>query len=83
MSPLVVFDQLTPRQYMLFVITLTKKDGNRLSKSSYGLKRSSLSHLFRCHNNIGFSEAYKNELGLLFNGFYRQLAAGDGDDRRL
>lgn len=81
--PLIDFEYLKPPVYMSFVITLRKRDGNYLSKSSYGQKRSSLGHLFRCHNNVGFEEKYKNELAHLFNGFFRQLAATPGINRTV
>ena len=64
-TPLVRFKYLTADQYMLFVSTLRKRDGNYLSKSSYNLKKSALSHLFRCHNSVGFSEIYKKQLLLV------------------
>jgi hypothetical protein len=44
-----------------------------LSKSAYGNKKSSLSHLFRLENGIGFPRAFLAEPTNLFRGFFREV----------
>lgn len=73
-EPIVHLDQIVPATYMQFLLSLTRNN-SYLSKSSYGCKRAALFHLFRLHNRTGFHEAFRLELGNLFKGLYRQIAA--------
>ena len=79
-NAVVVLDEITPEVFMDYILGLRHgRFGRHLSKSAYGNRRASLFHLFRLHNNTGFSEAYKMELNNLFRGFYRALAQGEGE----
>ena len=82
-TPLLIMERLNPQKFMSYIITLCRKDGGFLSKSSYGQKRSALNHLYRCHNNTGFPTGYYDELSDLYNGFFRQLASLSEENRRL
>ena len=73
-SPIMEVDLIRPREYMDFVLSLRhNRHGGYLSKSAYGSKRSALYHLFRLHNQRGYTEEFKSKLGNLFRGFNRQL----------
>ena len=74
-NPVVVLDLITPDLFMEYIFTLrhSRIEDWYLSKSAYGNRRASLFHLFRLHNNTGFSEAFKLELNNLFRGFFRVL----------
>jgi hypothetical protein len=68
-------NSITPSGFMDYVLTLKGRGNNRyLSKSSYGNKRSSLFHLFRMHNRIGYSSLFREELSNLYRGLYRSIA---------
>jgi hypothetical protein len=60
---------MTASEYMSYLVKVRKKDadGNFLSNSSYGNKRSALYHLFRVHNQTGYSEVFRRELANLDN----------------
>lgn len=72
-NPLVHLKLLEPPLFMKFVLTL-RKDGNTyLGQSLYNHKRSSLFHLFRLHNDVGYDAAYKARLAYLYKGFNRRI----------
>jgi hypothetical protein len=69
-NAVVVLDEITLDVFMDYILGLRHGRFDRhLSKSAYGNRRASLFHLFRLHNNTGFTEAYKMELNNLFRGF--------------
>ena len=72
-QPLVHLDLLEPRLFMLFILDLRKDGITYLGQSSYNHKRSSLYHLFRLHNRVGYDAAYKAELSNLFKGLNRKI----------
>jgi hypothetical protein len=86
-NPIANIDAITTTQFMEFILQLPKnKDDDYWLDSSYGNKRSALSHLFRAHNRIGFLPEFKAELTNLFKGFSREIAAnnhrGAGDNNQ-
>jgi hypothetical protein len=80
-KPIANIDAITPTAYMEFILQLPKnKDEDYWSPSSYGNKRSALSHLFRAHNRIGFLPEFKAELTNLMKGFTREIATNNHRD---
>jgi hypothetical protein len=70
-------DNITPEGFMDYVMGLRHRmHKGYLSKSAYGNKRSSLHHLFRLHNRLGWPDGFKDELNNLYTGFYRRLVQG-------
>lgn len=68
-------ESITPSRFMDYILSLTGNGNQRyLSKSSYGNKRSSLFHLFRMHNRVGYSAHFRLELSNLYKGLYRSIA---------
>ena len=64
----------TPEGFMEYVMSRRHlSNGSYLSKSVYGNIRAALFHLFCLHNRLGFPEAFNQELGNLYRGFFRHL----------
>lgn len=73
-KPVVYLHRITADEFMEYVSSLRNQStGDYLSKSAYGSRRSALFHLFRLHNNLGFSEAFKLDLKNLYKGFFRLI----------
>lgn len=73
-EPLIFLDRLNVDLFMEYILTLRNvKDNSYLSQSSYSHKRSSLNHLFREHNDLGFDQKYKKKLERRFKGFNRKV----------
>lgn len=72
-NPPIFFDQLTARDFLIWIVSLKKKDGTSLGKSSYDSHRSSLWNLFRDFGHVMSKEV---ETGLKdhFVGLKRDLA---------
>ena len=65
---------VTPEGFMEYVMSRQHlSNGGYLSKLAYGNIRAALFHLFRLHNRLGFPEAFNQELGNLYRGFFRHL----------
>ena len=61
---------ITPDGFMQHIMEFRhQKHGGYLSKSAHDNKRSSLYHLFRLHNRLGYPEAFNQELGNLLKFF--------------
>jgi hypothetical protein len=74
-NPIVFLQLVTAPRYMEYIFQLQnkKRPNCYLSKSSYGNQRSALVHLFRMHNRLGMQQDMKNELGGMFNSFFRRI----------
>jgi hypothetical protein len=70
-EPFLDLEFITPKGFMKFL--LDSRD-RYMSESTYNNRRSSLNHLFRCHNGSGFPNGFESELSTLFRGFTRILA---------
>jgi hypothetical protein len=69
-------DILTPEIYMDYCRGLrNKKTRLYLGKSTIGVKRSAIFHLFRLQNGAGYNESFKLGLNNLFRGFFRVLTS--------
>jgi hypothetical protein len=74
--PVFYEDVLTPEVYMNYCRGLrNKKTRLYLGKSTIGVKRSAIFHLFRLQNGAGYNEAFKLGLNNLFRGFFRVLTS--------
>jgi len=70
-SPIINTNAITPTEFMEYILSIRHRTNNSyLSRSAYGTRRSSLFHLFRAHNRLGFPEAFRMELNALFRGFF-------------
>jgi hypothetical protein len=74
-NPVVLLHKVNAPRYMEYIFHLKnkKRPSCYLSKSSYGNQRSALVHLFRMHDRLGMKEDMKNELGGMFNSFFRRI----------
>jgi hypothetical protein len=73
--PILHIDAITPQKYMEYIMSIKGKGNTRfLSNSAYNNRRSSLFHLYRMHNRIGYNDEFSTELTNLFRGFYRFIA---------
>jgi hypothetical protein len=77
-EPLIHEDKLKVRVFMRYILHFRKdlgKDNGTtyLGQSSYNHKRSSLFHLFRLHNDKGYTEEYKDQLSNWYKGFSRKI----------
>jgi hypothetical protein len=74
-NPFLQMNLMTASEYMKYFVKVKKKVDNKLflSISSFGNKQSALCHLFRVHNQTGYSEIFRRELSNLCRGFYRQI----------
>ena len=73
--PIVHLDMITPIKFMEYIRSAHScHTSGQLSKSAFGNKRSALNHLFRFHNQVGYSPDFRAELKNLFKGFNRILA---------
>jgi hypothetical protein len=73
-----VFDvvALTPDTYMNYLRSLrNQKNRLYLGKSTIGVKRSALFHLYRLHNGAGYPDGFKLSLNNLCRGFFRVLTS--------
>jgi hypothetical protein len=75
-TPILVVDVLSPEVYMNYCHSLRNiRTRQYLGKSTIGVKRAALYHLFRLHNGSGYSSAFNLTLNNLFRGFYRVLTS--------
>ena len=78
----IIFDLLTAKTFMTWLVTLKKADGSMLSYSSYNGHRTGLFNLFRNYRKK-MSEELSNELTHHFRGLKRKIAqslqAGEGN----
>jgi hypothetical protein len=75
-SAVIELEVLSPEIYMNYCRSLrNKKSRLYLGKSTIGVKRSALFHLYRLHNGAGYPEKFKLGLNNLFRGFFRVLTS--------
>jgi hypothetical protein len=72
-QPLIFLDRVQADTFGLFMLFIHKKDGKYYSKSSYGLKKSAVAHLFRCHNFVGFTDVESKALTKMSNSLFKTL----------
>ncbi|KAI9912036.1 hypothetical protein PsorP6_009511 [Peronosclerospora sorghi] len=80
--PLIKFDELTAKDFMTWIVSLTKKDGERPGYSTFNSHRAALFNLFRDHGRA-MSRTLETELQNHYRGLKRRTAvaiSGDDDD---
>ena len=81
-DPPVRFELITAELFMLWIVSLRKKDGNKPGSSSYGSHRAGLFNLFRDFK-VSMSPELEGELTNHFSGLKRKIAAniqaGEGE----
>jgi hypothetical protein len=76
---IIAVEELTPEIYMDYCRSLRNLwTRNYLGKSTIGVKRAALYHLYRLHNGSGYSSEFNLTLNNLFRGFYRVLTSRRG-----
>jgi hypothetical protein len=75
-APIIDVDVLTPETYMNYCRSLrNQRTRQYLGKSTIGVKRAALYHLYRLHNGSGYTHEFNLSLNNLFRGFYRVLTS--------
>jgi hypothetical protein len=76
MAPIIEVDTVTPGIYMDYCRSLrNQRTRSYLGKSTMGVKRAALYHLYRLHNGSGYTHDFNLTLNNLFRGFYRVLTS--------
>jgi hypothetical protein len=76
MAPIIDVDVLTPAIYMDYCRSLrNQRTRSYLGKSTMGVKRAALYHLYRLHNGSGYTHDFNLTLNNLFCGFYCVLTS--------
>ena len=71
--PPINFNEHTPQHFVKYLLSLRSEKNKRLSVASYGMKRSSLFHLYRLYG-FKMSKDYDNDMNTLYKGFKRKMA---------
>jgi hypothetical protein len=73
-APIINIANLTPEIYINYCRQLrNKRTRQYLGRSTIGVKRAALFHLYRLHNGAGYSDAFNSTLNNLFRGLFRVL----------
>ena len=74
-EPILCIADATAEGFMEYIMSRHNAfNGRYLSKSAYGNLRAALFHIFWLPNCLGFPDAFRLELGNLYNGFFQQLS---------
>ena len=69
---LLEIDNITAKDVMTYIATqANQKSGDPLGEAGYSLKRSSIKHMVRAHNQIGWSHPVSEGIAKLWKGFTR------------